>query len=135
MKPPSVCPHGPITRLPFEYQLTFTPRQERILIILSVVSERLFQLVALGPAVSAMPLLYNVIAMPAGIWRCRRAAHLSYPLVVGAIALGSLVGIIVGVVLRAIVVANLTVFEPLLDGPTLPGRFNFYGGSDGVAVT
>jgi len=42
-----------------------------------------FQLVVLGldgPAVSATTLLYSVIAMPAGIWRYRRAGRLSYPL-------------------------------------------------------
>lgn len=77
-----------------------------------------FQLVVLGlsgPAVSATTLLYNVIAMPAGIWRYRRAGRLSYPLV-GAIALGSLPGVIVGVVLRTTVIANTAVFEPLLGG-------------------
>lgn len=75
-----------------------------------------FQLVVLGlggPAVSATTLLYNVIALPAGIWRYRRAGRLSY-LLIGRIAAASLPGVVAGVLLRATVVASTAAFDTLL---------------------
>lgn len=75
-----------------------------------------FELVVLrlgGPAVSSTTLLYNVIAMPAGIWRYRRAGRLSWPLA-AAIAAGSLPGAVAGVLVRTTVAAGAAVFGTLL---------------------
>lgn len=66
-----------------------------------------------GPAVCATTLLYNVIAMPAGIWRHHRSACLTYSLV-GTIALGSLPGVVLGVVLRTTLVWETARFQTLL---------------------
>lgn len=61
-----------------------------------------FQVSVLGftsPAVSATNHLYNVVAIPAGLWRFRREGRLAWPLVAVVLA-GAVPGVIAGTYLR-----------------------------------
>lgn len=61
-----------------------------------------FQMSALGfttPAVSATNHLYNVVAIPSGVWRFAREGRLVWPLVWTVVA-GTLPGVLIGAVVR-----------------------------------
>jgi len=90
-----------------------------------------FQLSVLGvagPSVTATNLLYNVISTPGGIARFHREGRLDRSLA-GLVAMGSLPGVLVGVVLRVEVFARPASFKPfvgavlLLLAVTMLGRF------------
>ena len=61
-----------------------------------------FQVSVLGfvsPAVSSTNLLYNLVAIPSGVWRYVREGRMVWPLA-WAIVLGTMPGMLVGAVLR-----------------------------------
>ncbi|MGI5330649.1 TSUP family transporter [Actinomadura nitritigenes] len=72
-----------------------------------------------SPAVTPTNLLFNVVAGPGALARCRRHGHLRGPLTRLLIA-GTLPGVIVGAVIRVYAVPGATAFRVLVGLLLLP---------------